>query len=185
MTLSTKSKTWRYLVCSNAKTGIACEYRATKYQIVEDRVLQLIETIIENCPPPDEHLSSELESVELSLDARRDDAVALADALIVAPTSTILVERLAAAELDILALERRRNDLVASRAVSVGPVIQRRLSDLIQLSKVQPLDRAAFNAAMRVVFSSVELHPLEGTLTFRWAHGGVETDVSFTWPADK
>ena len=52
------------------------------------------------------------------------------------------------------------------------------------LVTAQPLDREAFNAALRGLFKSCTIDYKAGELRFEWIGGG-ETDVMFAWPEDE
>ena len=54
----------------------------------------------------------------------------------------------------------------------------------IGLHTRKPLDRAALNAALRVLLSAVVVNFLTGYLVFRWKFGD-ETDLHWAWPEDE
>ena len=53
-----------------------------------------------------------------------------------------------------------------------------------EIVEAQPLDREAFNAALRALFKAVVIDYQTGELRFQW-HGRGESEVRCGWPEDE
>ena len=61
---------------------------------------------------------------------------------------------------------------------------QANLDELDRAAHSVPLDRAALNAALRVLMSAVVVNFLAGYLVFQWQFGE-ETQLFWAWPKDE
>lgn len=186
MTLITKGGRWRYLICQTARTGAGCRYRAVRYQDVERAVVEGVDAILRKCPsgnPEEERLSGLIDDLDEQISVMGDE---LANLLETAAhrSSPALAQRIADIEAEILQAREEQRGLATRVAVFAPTRRQARLEDIERAAKTQPLDRAALNAALRVLLSGVVVDYPSGHLVFRWHHGD-ETQLFWAWPEDE
>jgi DNA invertase Pin-like site-specific DNA recombinase len=184
MTRATKGDRWAYLVCTRAKGGAGCAYRAIPYPAVEGTVIAHIDEIIAECPTPrSEGLDERLEEIDVVLDSIEDDLERLADAVTRGGTVETLVERMRSLEGQHAELKAERRTLQDRRAVAMGFGFTERLEELREAARTRPLDRTRLNAALRVLLARVTPDRGTGMIEFEWKHGG-ESRILYGWPED-
>lgn len=174
-----------YLVCTRAKSGSGCDYKAVHYSRIEDALIHNAAEIVSRAPVGTKggELDRELENVEAALDNTEDAITYLLDFIEGGgePNQTTR-DRLAELEAEVDELGARRSELRERAAETSSKVIKRRLSELKTALTAKPLDRNRVNVALRTLVDRVVIDHEAGTLVIHWRHGG-ETEVSYTWPA--
>ncbi|MFC4294102.1 recombinase family protein [Novosphingobium tardum] len=171
------------LVCTRAKAGAGCVYHSVPLGEVERAVFAKPAWFVDNIPAGDggRELDREAQSARNTIAGLEDHLGELGETLEQAP-SVALARRLASLEAEIgthkaaLAdLEERRRltdgGLIHARAVALGEAIEER----------GEADRAAINAALKVLFDAVVVDYRAGELRLHWRQGGV-TPMLFSMP---
>jgi hypothetical protein len=182
MSLSTKSNTWRYLVCSRAKAGAGCRYRAVRYSDVERIICNHsaeIATDASSGNAESERLAGEIETLETSMWAHADRLEKLL-ANAAHQNSPALARRIAETEVEIAAERTALAELDAKRLALVPARWLARLDDFQRAAATDPLDRQAVNAALRVLLTGVVVNYRAGDLEFHWKHGGWSR-IPYAW----
>jgi DNA invertase Pin-like site-specific DNA recombinase len=174
-----------YLVCAAAKSGAGCTYRAVRYPQAEEAFLRDAGRLLATVPGGlgSEAIDEELDRTEASLEVVDEAIGRLLDA-IQRGRSNALSERLRALEGDRDTLEQQRRELSTRQAQVMGPLVQRKLDDLSDALKADPLDRRKVNVLLRQLCDRIEVDYLSGLLRFHWKHGS-SSDVLFGWPAEE
>jgi DNA invertase Pin-like site-specific DNA recombinase len=168
-----------YLACALAKTGGGCKYHAVRYDPVEAAFLREADRVLNEVPAGDATgIDAAVEEAEAALSYFDDQRENLVDA-IQTGGSNALVERLKAVEKEVLELRRDHEELLIQQADAAGPLLARKVSDLLATLRRKPLDRAAANALLRQLFTGmvVDYTGKARTLTLHWKHGGESTLV--------
>jgi hypothetical protein len=168
------------LVCTRAKAGAGCEYKAVLLEAVEDAVLANAGFLAGTAPTGRGDLDEAWERLETVLGATEEQIENLIDAIAAGNKSPMLKQRLALLEDARDAQKTELLDLVEKINAASSPLIQRRLADFDEVVTMGT-DKAAINAAMRQLFSTITVDREGGMLRFEWLHGG-ESNVVFAWP---
>jgi hypothetical protein len=179
----TKSKTYRYLVCSKARAGAGCTYHAVKQDAVEDALRYHAEQIIAEALQaiPDAAsvtLIATFENVVAGLSATEDQIDTLVSELARRPSAAVR-ERIGELEAVARELMLERDELQGRISVTHGPVVEARLERL-QVA-LGDGSAGAVNAALRRCVSNVVVDWRAGRLVFHWLHTDAETSVMFAW----
>jgi DNA invertase Pin-like site-specific DNA recombinase len=186
MTLVNKGGRWRYLICVRAKVGAGCRYHAVRYPEVETAIVSGVGKIVYDCPsgdPEEERLSRLIRVADDHLEILADELVNLVDTA-AHRSGPALAERIAGIEAAIQSTRAEQAEHVARHALLTPTRRQANLDELDLAAHTKPLDRAAVNAALRVLVSAVVVNFLTGYLVFRWKFGD-ETDLHWAWPEDE
>lgn len=169
-------------VCTRAKAGAGCTYKAVRYEWVETAVVERLPARLRDTPAGGgvADIDTRLGDVEGALDALRDKIENLVANLSVSHSSALSTE-LRKREGELEALLESRAGLLEKRVAATGPLVTQRVQRLLEALE-GPLDRAVANQAMRSVFSRVVVDYVSGNLEFEWTHGGT-CEVPFMWPS--
>lgn len=168
-----------YYVCAKAKVGAGCAYRAVKQDQVEQALIGDAQRWTMDVPSSDSNLAAELFSVSGDLEAV-EEAIANVVSVISVSPSVALTQKLQALENEKEDLERRRRDLWDRDQAAAGPLLSRRLQELLGVLEATPLDRLKANALMRQVLSGVVIDYTTGELELEWK-SGARSEVLFAW----
>lgn len=168
-----------YYVCSKAKVGAGCTYRAVKQDLVEQALLRDAPRWTMDVPPSDTDLAADLSAVSGELEAVETAIANVVGVLAVSP-SVALTQKLQALEYEKEALERRRRELWERDQAGAGPLLSRRLEELLRVFQESPLDRLKASALMRQVLSGVVIDYTTGELGLEWK-SGARSEVVFAW----
>jgi DNA invertase Pin-like site-specific DNA recombinase len=161
-----------YLVCSKAKAGAGCKYHAVPYQEVEEALLRLSGDLVAQVPAGAEGvIDEELRELDRRIDAAQEALERYLDA-IASGQSASLTARIRSTEQELDALRAARASAVIRRDAVAGPMIRRKLDQLLTALKAEPFDRSRANVALRQLLSGVVVDHPEELLRFRWKHGG-------------
>jgi DNA invertase Pin-like site-specific DNA recombinase len=172
-----------YLVCSKAKAGAGCQYRAVHYEQVEKRLREIATDLAQMAPVGDVggKLDDQLEELEVRLDIAETGLEHLLDAVQAEGRRPVLMDRLRKAEAALEALHGERRTLSRRKAELTNELIQRRMDDLVALLKEPKADRGQINRLLRTLLWGVTVNYPSGLLRLHWRHGG-ETETSYGWP---
>jgi DNA invertase Pin-like site-specific DNA recombinase len=173
----------RYLVCTKAKAGAGCTYRAVIYQRVEEAFVREAGMVLGTVPAGDagQEIDAELAKVEAAIHGAEDGLEKLIDAIQSSGTSPALAERLREAEGELERLRHEQGELEDRKWTTAGPLVARKLADLEKALGTPEIDRGIVNAMLRQLLSAAVIDYRSGTVDLRWRHGG-ETSVTFAWP---
>ena len=172
----------RKLVCTRAKVGAGCTYRAVDYQQVESALIHGMARAVAEAPKGSDEIDADLRHVEANIHTGVEQLEELIDAVATGELrdSPALAQRIRDTEGAIDALEDRRRELRQKAAALAGPIVQRRLSALADCFR-EPLDIAAANGLLRQAAAGVTVDYLNGLLLVDWRHGG-QSQVRYTLP---
>jgi DNA invertase Pin-like site-specific DNA recombinase len=178
---------YRYLICSKAKAGAGCEYRAVPYDDVEGVFLAHWGKLMDEAPSEsveEERIREDLARLEAGRSALEDDLENLLDALAKAKSQpaplVARIEELGRYREETLAEER---GLVRQLEALSPSILQHRLGLFADAMSAEPVDRARANAALRGLFTGIVINYRTGEAVFRWQVGG-ETSIMFRWLDD-
>jgi Recombinase zinc beta ribbon domain/Recombinase len=167
------------LVCTRAKAGAGCEYRAVSLDAVEDTIAANMAFLAGTAPSGSDDLDEAWECLEAAQAATEEQIENLINAIAAGSSSPALKERLRTLE-HARDAQKAEQDALADRvSAASSPLVARRIAELEELMATGA-EKAAINAAMRQVFSKITVDG--GVLRFEWAHGG-ECSVMFAWPS--
>jgi DNA invertase Pin-like site-specific DNA recombinase len=168
------------LVCTRAKAGVGCEYRAVDLESVEAALVEKAGQFVGEAPSGDEDLDDRLAQVLTGID-ELDSAIANVVKALERRPSAALSDRLAVLERERAATHEHRDVLLARAALTSGAILERRLAVLGSALHSSPLDRSKVNVAMRAVLAAVVVDYRHGELVLRWKHGG-ESRLVYAFP---
>jgi DNA invertase Pin-like site-specific DNA recombinase len=188
MTLSNKGSGWRYLVCTKAKAGAGCEYKAIRYDDVEQAFMEDWQHLLGTYPADTEQggeLDEKLDQLETGISATEDEIARLLDAVQKGRERRLAVstvtDRLAGLEADLAQMQAERDDLLKQRQALSPTMVTHRVTDLETMLNERGMDRAAVNVLLRQLFNGIVVDHASGRLVFQWRHGG-ESTVTYGWP---
>ncbi|MBK1671181.1 hypothetical protein CKO28_24565 [Rhodovibrio sodomensis] len=169
-----------YLVCVKAKGGAGCTYRAVTLADVERAIVDDADFLVGTATSGDHDLDGQLEALEGTLDAIREQIGNVVEALSHG-ASAALSERLRALEAEADAKEAERVTLLERVEAAYKPFVEQRLGELETALHADPIDKQAANAAMRRLFERVTVDYPRGKLVFAWKNGAV-SEIVFAFP---
>lgn len=174
-----------YVVCSKAKVGAGCTYRAIRYDRVEQAFLEDAKRLVNTVPAGDgyKEIDKELANVETVLEVIPDQIENVLDA-IQKRGSAALSERLRVLEASQEEMRLQRDTLLERQAEAAGALVAHKVDDLETALAQKTLDRAGANTLLRQLLSSVTVDYENGRLALSWKHGG-ESEVVYAWPDRK
>lgn len=178
-----KGRKYAYLVCSKARYGAGCKYTLVPYETIERVFLQYGPGLLGQAPTGEKHtgLDEEIRGIDYALGELVDQLSALAEAYSRERLPTLL-EKMREMEETRKKWEAQRDDLYKRAGMLADPHIQKRIAELSEVIEAEQLDRRRANALVRMVFSTVTVHPEGGTMDFAYKHGGTgPTGDSLKW----
>jgi DNA invertase Pin-like site-specific DNA recombinase len=179
-----------YLVCAAAKAGAGCEYHAVRYHDVEQCLIDQREWLVETCPAgADGELDEQLQDIEGQIMGTQEGLERLLDAIQGGRTSA-LAHRVRDVEAVLEQLRKREGELQHRKAATQGPILARRLNELLgALAELEEepcagddtQDRKPANVLLRQLLSSAVVDFQRGALLLQWKHGG-ESELQYGWP---
>jgi DNA invertase Pin-like site-specific DNA recombinase len=172
------------LVCVKAKDGAGCRYRSVPLHHIENAILERLWEHLADIPSGGDDDDATAQAIA-NLDERRDDLRGEAGILLdnlSYQRSAALVARLVRVEADIDEATAGLNRLWDVRDATSGPLIGARVARALALlrpdmvegaSPAETIDRAALNAALRGIFTEAVINYPNGSIDFRWTHGGL------------
>lgn len=173
------SKGGAYLACALAKTGGGCEYRAVRYEAVESAFLRDADRVLHEIPAGDED-AKHADSLEATLLYLEEQRAKLLNTIRKQGSSSKLTARLRQVESELAAQRQEQDELLIERADMLGPVVERKVTNLRAVLRRKPLDRAAANALLRQLFNGIAIEYADDAQFLRlgWRQGG-ESIVSY------
>jgi len=178
------TKARRKLVCSRSKAGAGCEYRSVDYENVETALRSRINEVLSDAPAQSEEearLNAAWEKNQTEMDLTTDHLNHLLEAIEQGLQSPALSERLRNTEAMLEELREQETALLTKFKAFDKTLLDHKRSRAAALAEAQPLDREAFNAALRALFRSVVIDYRDGELRFEWAAGGT-SEIMYSWP---
>jgi DNA invertase Pin-like site-specific DNA recombinase len=175
-----------YLVCTRAKAGAGCRYRAVRLEYVERALRENAPVITSEVPSPQEDgsdLQDRLLSLQTGLEVSEERLHNLLDALAADPSPAIRAQ-VREREDAIEELKRDERELLELIAASHGPLLEGRVANLEAKLEQDPFDIGEANVALRQVLSSVIVDFRDGQLELEWLHGGTSY-ILFAWPEEE
>lgn len=171
----------RYVVCTQARYGVACKYTAVRYDAIEEaflrdagRILGLAPAAQEDFESSHEQLRVEISSLETAMDNLTDGYEKTREPK--------LLERIREVREELDGKRERLGELERVMESTRGPLVARRIQDLQKALKEPVLPRGVTNATIRALFSGLSVHPDSGVATLAWRHGG-ESQFMFGFEA--
>ena len=173
------------LVCTTARDGAGCTYRAVSYDQVEGGFLRVATRGLPRAPAgtAGKDLDKELSQTQDEIDAVDLAGMRLLEA-IEKGSSPTLVRRLQQLENEREALSQKRATLALRQAEIAGPAVKRNLALLKDAANGSPLNRGRVNALLRQLFDKVVVDYEDGLLCLSWKQGG-QSEVVFAMPEEQ
>lgn len=171
-----------FLVCTRAKTGAGCEYRAVPCDAIEDALTKNYRAIVDDMPSPDAALDREWRSAEAAvseLEGRIGDLMAHLERR----PSDALARRIAELEVSLMAAKKARDEVAARATGAESRVLKLKLDALGTAIRARPMNRERINAALRELLDKVVIDYRSGYLEFHWRAGG-ESSILYAWPKE-
>lgn len=174
MTVSNKGEGNRYLVCTRAKAGAGCEYKAIPYQRVEDAFLGACTEVLAEAPDATEEETRILQNLRVIaeqlawLDQTIQNIMQAIEGEALAPST--LVQRLAELERERQDVQRMQEQELLKQGSIAGNVLTHRLDTARALLQEETLDKAKMNAVLRQLFSVVEIDHKAEVMLLYWQH---------------
>lgn len=174
-----------YLVCTKAKAGAGCDYRAVKLDAVEDALRRNASWLRGQCPMPDKgaDLDGQIEAKSMEVEQLDEELVRLIRSLR-SGGSTEIARAIRELETDKECAEQELEQLRDKRAAVFPALLDNRTIALEETLTTNPLDRTQANLRLRECFSAVTVDYLTGYLELEWKQGGISS-VVFLWPIKK
>ena len=172
-----------YLVCTTAKAGAGCTYRAVRMEDVERALTKNASFLTAMVPAPsgEADMQVKLWSIEAGIEALEEELNNLLDAVARAPSAAIR-ERVRETEAALEAMRQDERSLLERVSAAHGPLFEQRVERLREALEREPIDVAGANVALRQVLSAVVVNYQTGELELEWLHGG-QSSVMFAWPS--
>jgi DNA invertase Pin-like site-specific DNA recombinase len=172
-----------YLVCTRAKAGAGCCYRAVPLEDAERGLFDHAAHFVEDVPAGDgnEELDAQIGELAASIAGMEDHYADLAEAKSAAGSSALVATRLAKLGCEIETAKAALEALNEQRRCRDGGLIRERAVALAAaLRDFDGANREPINAAMRVLFDGVTVDYERGRLAFHWRQGG-ETAIPYAY----
>jgi DNA invertase Pin-like site-specific DNA recombinase len=176
-----------YLVCTGAKAGVACRYRAVPVEHVEAALVASADWLAET-GPAGLHAKSLKRSLRDNLSTQREESAAIAR-LVKAiregedDHSPALRDALNEAERRIVSLKADERDIRERIGLTDSKLVGMQLESLREKLKANPLNRSEVNVALRHLVSGAVVDYRSGLLLLKWKHGG-ESHLRFAEAED-
>jgi DNA invertase Pin-like site-specific DNA recombinase len=190
-----------YLVCSKAKSGAGCKYKAVPYERVESAFIENLPAITGTMPTGSDAGSAidrEIELLQNSIDARGDYLGELLDSIAVSKGSPAIAQRIREVEAELEEMKEQLDELFTRANSMTSEMVKRRVEELVDAIRSPEtaqdadrsvgvpdesieFDRGRVNALLRQLLSGVTVDFTQGSLVFHWRHGGDNWTV-FAWP---
>lgn len=172
-----------YLACSKAKEGAGCKYHAVRFDYVERAFLESAGQLLSTVPAGDDSIDKEVDRAEAAIAALSTQIENVLNA-IQRKGSSALSARLQELEDELETARQRHNELLQRQADTAGPLVERKVTDLVRALREQPMNKAEVNALLRQLLTGMIVDYQTGQLVFQWKQGG-ESDVIFAWPDER
>ncbi|RQT46842.1 recombinase family protein [Burkholderia cepacia] len=169
------------LVCTRAKAGAGCEYKAVTLEDVEDALVSSADYLSGSAPSGAGTLDADLAEAEQAIEVTRESIDNLVSVLAATPSQAVAA-RLSELETALEALNDKRDHLAAQVIAASGPLLVKRLDELEAALSAEPRDNAKANAMLRTMFGSITVDYETGTLEMHWKQGGVSS-LTYAWPS--
>jgi DNA invertase Pin-like site-specific DNA recombinase len=180
LTLVNKNKGYRYLVCTRARVGAGCKYESVLYSQIEDLFLYQSGQLLASIPTGTDEgakIEQAIRNTEGNIDLNVEKLERLLTALERGGADSVtLTKRIRELEGEIVSLQQQRDDLYGQNAALSRKQVWNLAGELYDALRATPFNRAAANALMRQLFTSITLDFENGNLLVAWRHGG-ESDV--------
>lgn len=183
VTSTNKGNGARYLVCTRAKAGTGCKYKAIPYQQVEDCFRSVLSELLDTAPD----VSQQEAEINFSLNTISEQKNWLDQSIksileaIEGRNSTpaTVVDRLADLENErTKILELEQATLLRKQSLARN-VLENRLETLRSLIRTDPMDKTKANAVLRQLFSAIHIDPQAEVMAFQWQHSERRTPVRY------
>lgn len=179
-----------YLVCTKAKGGAGCTYKAVPYALIEGVLLQTLPErlrALEGVTGPDDVLEQALNAEEARVSALQERIEALLDNLSF-ERSPAIMQRLREQEDALEQSQEALRKLQQRQEAVTGRTVAARVSRALEA--LEPAEGepavAAVNLALRSIFRRAVIDWTAGRIDLEWTHGGTCTVPYPTfgkWPA--
>lgn len=172
------------LVCGSAKGKAGCRYVGVRIEDVEEAFFRDWAALYQSVPAGGEASGLDQEYANLSgaISGLEDYLRDLNDALERGDRSQSVTSSMARAEAELRDLRLELGRVDERRRLTDHGLVCARLDALYDLlhPEGEEVDRAAINAALKVLFSAVVVDYRTGHLRFQWRQGG-EASILYSW----
>lgn len=184
-TLVNKGKRGKpYLVCQRAKTGVGCNYKSIRYEIVENAFLDHYEEAIHFMTAGDagNGIQAKIESFERGIDILKEQINKIL--YTISPSqSPSVANKIMEMEAEIESNEKQLRVLYTEKDAAIGTMLNKRIEDLRKTLSMSPINRNEVNVLLRQILSGVTINYQNGTIDLLWKHGG-ESSLLYAWPME-
>lgn len=185
MTMTNKGEGNRYFVCTKAKAGAGCTYKALPYQRIEDCFLSVWPALLDTAPDASDQAGAIRKSLRTL-----DEHLAWINQTIATITQAIesseqrvapatLLERLSELERDRTSTKRMQNEYILKEQMLEKNALSFRVRSLDAALSEPEIDKAKVNAVLRQLFRSILFSKRIPTLEFQWQHSDSRTPVHY------
>lgn len=171
-----------YLVCTKAKQGGGCQYRAVRLDKVEPAVWDALDSLLTQPPLAETKAEQERQAAQDLAMVLSDEIEGVLTAIAIRPVATLLnrLEDLQTRLADANAEVRRLED---EALLGNQKLILSRIDGLREALPLGPAGLPKVNALMRQLFRRVVVDYEHGFLHFHW-HQGEVTTLTYEWTED-
>jgi len=176
-----KAKGWVYLVCTKAKSKAGCQYKAVRYDAVEQAVLERGTDLFLDLPSSGaSDLDNQLQSIEEHISDLSERGKNLLDELAMNPSPSIR-DRVRTLDQEIEVARTERTAIKEMMAQSSGPLIAQRVERAKEALTATSVDRTTINRTLRELFSEVVVDYKTGFLELQWHHSNEPASLFYEW----
>ncbi|WP_309894215.1 hypothetical protein, partial [Archangium sp.] len=133
--------------------------------------------------PKNSELDDQIRQVQNTIEALGYHLSSLAEAYAETRVGRLLTS-IKALEGEIAEMEKQRDDLFHRAGILTCPLVTKRIEELGEVIKADPLDRRKVNTLMRMVLSTVTVHPDTCQMYFTWKNGSEGDSLLYWWPRE-
>ena len=183
VTLTNKGNGNRYLVCTRAKAGAGCTYKAIRYQQVQDCFRSVLPELLDTAPD----VSQEEAQINFSLQTLSEQKKWLDEtiqSILLAiegreSTPATVVDRLTGLELERTKLLEMEQETLLRKQSLARNVLEDRFENLRTLALSEPMDKTRVNAVLRQLFSAIHIDGQAEVIAFQWQHSKRRTPIRY------
>ena len=169
---------YTYMVCSKARVGAGCRYRAVRYEMLEQFFVREAHTL--DIPIGVEHLDEAADGLNSELNFWHLYHGELLEGLANRKPMAVMSKLIQEAEAQIERLKSEQEALLPEILARKDRLTELNIERMLLACKETPLDKARLNTVMRQLLKGVVIDYRSGELIFEWKHGG-ESSLKFAW----
>lgn len=176
---------YRYLNCTARLDKLGCDFKPLRYDLMEGQFLQHSDEVLayQQHHSAETKLRQEREDAEAGHDAICDAINNLVTGMERGGRSLSITQRIAVLEAEKTEVSERLKSIESRQEASAPKVVLRRVTELKEAMRSEPMDRARVNVLLRQIFSIIRLDRTTGRACFVWK-AGAESPLLIEFPKE-